>query len=135
LLASASKPNRVTMRESNSQLEEVVVTGYGTKKRKEIAGSASTIPETVPEGGWPSLIDYLKKKINTGKENNTGSVLHGSVTVELTLKNGKVRKVVIKQSFNDSLNPTLIHAIKNGPNWSSSIVPGKKEKRTVNFAL
>ena len=34
----------VSIRESNNNLEEVVVVGYGTQKRKDITGSIATLP-------------------------------------------------------------------------------------------
>jgi len=139
ILAKTSRPNEVLMSESSATLNEVVVTGYGTTRKRDITGSVTKISpqsnETIPEGGWDPFRNYLKKKINNLTQKEQRAVQHGSVTVELTLKDGKVRNAAIIKTFNESFNKTLIQAIKQGPRWTSSIKPGRKEKRTVNFAL
>jgi len=136
LMAAASKTNHILLKEWNGQLDEVVVTGYATQRKKDLTGSVTSVStrSIIPEGGWELFRSYLLKKISTGSKNDSTTVLHGAIVAELTIKNGKVYEAVIIKTFNDAFNKTLIQALKHGPKWVSPSTD-RKEKYTVDFVL
>jgi hypothetical protein len=131
-LAKTLQPTEIQLKESTQALNEVVVTGSGTVRKKDLTGSVTNTSLTLPDGGWADLLNYLKKKIVA---KYSGANIHGSIIVELALKNSKVKNAVILQTFNRELDKILITALKHGPKWRSSVPPGNKEKRTVAFKL
>jgi TonB-dependent SusC/RagA subfamily outer membrane receptor len=108
----------------------VLVTTTKSMKQNQVAKDI-----TIPEGGWASFMKYLKKKINTPDEKNAASLPHGAVTVSLTLKDGKVMNAEILQTFNPSFNTILIQALTEGPDWTSSLLPGETGKRSIIIVL
>lgn len=62
--ASGRTTINVTLKESSNELDAVVVTGYGTKKRSEIIGSVATITgETIQDIPSPNIAAALRGRI------------------------------------------------------------------------
>lgn len=60
LVANANKQLAVTLKEDTEVLDEVVVVGYGTQKRKEITGSVTNVKmDNMPQAGVSSVAEFL----------------------------------------------------------------------------
>ena len=60
VLVTEAKPITVTLKESSSQLNDVVVIGYGTQKRKELTGSVASVPKEAFDRTTPSFDNLLQ---------------------------------------------------------------------------
>jgi hypothetical protein len=117
------KQTQIVLKESDNNLSEVVVIGYGVQRRKDVSGSVTVargknMVELIPANGWESFTKYLSDKIDSVRTRNIGSVFNGTIEAELDLsRKGKVKEVTILSTFNTSLNELIIRSIKNGPDW------------------
>ncbi len=120
--------NQIVLQQSNASLDEVVVVGYGTARKKEVTGSVSvSVLNTEPVVGWDKYNDYItaNKKI---PENL--SAIHGYVVVSFYVtRKGKIRDIKIEKSLNKPLDEEAIRLIKNGPSWH--LLKGKGAKASV----
>ena len=55
-----AKPITITLKESSSQLNDVVVIGYGTQKRKDVTGSVASVPKEAFDRTTPSFDNLLQ---------------------------------------------------------------------------
>ncbi len=137
----ASETNQITLKDASGTLDEVVVVGYQTQKKKDLTGSIGSRkvspqpniqPFFKPEIGWDSLMTYLRRKINYDKLDKQ---IQGDITVKMTVKKEKILDVEIVQSMNNSLNKKLAKALKNGPKWISSDTSENKQTHTIIIRL
>lgn len=132
---------RVEMEEELNELEEVVVTGYQTKMKKAIVGSATTLK--VKEVDSLSLYSsedvfrfnlYLEKALQYPQEdldkNNEGTI---EVSFELNKKKVPSR-IRIKEGFSKASNKEVIRLLSHGPGWVNSR-SGKRLYATVRFSI
>ncbi len=60
VLVTEAKPVVITLKESTSQLNDVVVVGYGTQKRKDVTGSVASVPKENFNRTTPSFDNLLQ---------------------------------------------------------------------------
>ncbi len=122
------KTNDIVLKESNEALSEVVVTGYGSSKRKAFRDT----PE--PGIGWEKYFQYLEEnQIKTGL---LSPGQHKGI-VELSFSiNKKGQPVNIKMVKTDCVPCTTdaIRLVKEGPAWKSN-GKNKQVKLQVPFTL
>lgn len=125
--------NNISLKESSQSLNDVVVVGYGSQRKKAVTGSVVSLSnknDTLsPQGGWDKFKVYILNKISDT------ATFHGNLEFEIELNNnGDIEDVSISQSPDNNLNPQIIEAIKNGPKWintsSRKIV---RKKLSINF--
>ncbi len=132
---------------SENTLDEVVVTGYPTQRKKDVTGaftiSAPNKKDTiligegrmnliVPVGGMKVFSDYLINQLILHANLKKEPGKYGTLKLRLGFdENGKIINVKIKRSFDKKLNPILIKAITEGPLW---ILP-KKEKTDFDLTI
>ena len=121
--------NTVAMNKTNSTLNEVVVTGYGTEKRKSITGSVSDKLEGKVSGvNVTTDTPYLKE----GKENfdqyiknnavsvydSTGERMTANILLSFTLnKKGKPTNIKVLESSCETCEKQAIRLLEDGPKW------------------
>lgn len=151
---NAGRLNNIELKSNQYSLEEVVVVGYGTKKKARVTGAVSSInpgrknkqggilsgnniipsaqqkSDTLkPDGGWGNFKAYMADKLS--KEAN--APIHGTIEFEFTVNNKqKPTNIIILQSPDNNKNKQIIKAIKSGSKW---IVVDKNKKYKVIISL
>jgi CarboxypepD_reg-like domain len=129
-VVSDSSLFRFRMQNATSQLNEVVVTGYGIQRKKDVTGSVTIVSakNSQPEG-WQALNNYINenKKINNGD-----SVLKGEEIVSFIVnKKGKLSSFKIIKSISSSHDVESIRLLKSGPKLQTT--DGKKQKCQISI--
>lgn len=114
----------IALEPSHNRLEEVVVMGYGVKKRKSITGSVSNSEGTYPEGGFGAFKQYLYDSTRYPMQMEAAGI-NGSVIVSFVVdKNGELSHFQLVKKLNNIADAEAIRVIKEGPQW----VPSNKKK-------
>ncbi|OJU25703.1 MAG: hypothetical protein BGN92_12085 [Sphingobacteriales bacterium 41-5] len=121
-MLTAGKNTGIVLQPSQAKMDEVVVVGYGTQKKKAMVGSiknlkADTLSTTAypyPDGGWESFYDDLIAELGVNKS-RADKLLHLKFIVE----NGIPSDFVIVQTPDMAIADRAIAAIKKGPRWKN----------------
>lgn len=129
----SSLMQKFQLRTSSESLNEVVVTGYGTQKKKDVTGSAVTISTKQfdePEG-WDSLIHY----INTNKKIITAdSTLKGNEVIGFVVnKTGEISSIKVIHSLSKAHDAEIIRLLQSGP--PLKIQKDRKQKCQVSISF
>jgi hypothetical protein len=131
----SDKPMMIAMNESVNTLNEVVVTGYATQKRRDMtAASASVkIEKTItpePVIGKKAYNNYLKESLIRPNDNECKNV-KGNVILQFSVdSNGHPANIRVIKSLCQSADNEAIRLLTNGEGWTQ----GNKETQiTVRF--
>jgi hypothetical protein len=127
-VADSTKDVVVNLKPASNAANEVVVTGFGTRKKsapqqQENPKDLSVkVQNAIPANGWNEYNDYLKKNMIVP---DSLVQRHGNVVVyfEVTTK-GKSSAFSIEQSLHPVLDSEAIRLVKEGPTWK--ILKGRK---------
>ncbi|MGV3764839.1 MAG: carboxypeptidase-like regulatory domain-containing protein [Chitinophagaceae bacterium] len=128
--------NRITLENSSVAMDEVVVVGYGVKKKSVKVGSVSTTVsanplKAVPEEGWPAYNQYL---LDSSRLKGAEGVPTPIVIVSFEVRpSGKLTRFRIEQSAGKAYDKESLRLIKEGPSWKTTT--GKKETGRVSVAF
>ena len=125
-----SSLSKFHMQNASGELNEVVVTGYGVQRKKDVTGSVTVVnsEDLLPEG-WQVLYNYinLNKKIN-----NADSVSKGEEIISFIVnKKGKLSSIKIIKSISPSHDAEVIRLLKSGPKLQTA--NGKKQKCQISI--
>ena len=126
-LQNSISPNNLVLEPSNQQLQEVVVSGYGNKRKKDASTISGKVQNAVPEIGWIEYEKYLdaNKKIPASNPQLKGEVV---VSFEVkrpnTLSDFKIEKSLSKEHDREA-----IRLIETGPSWK--LLNSRKTRITV----
>ena len=126
-LQNSISPNNLVLEPSNQQLQEVVVSGYGNKRKKDASTISGKVQNAVPEIGWIEYEKYLdaNKKIPPSNPQLKGEVV---VSFEVkrpnTLSDFKIEKSLSKEHDREA-----IRLIETGPSWK--LLNSRKTRITV----
>ncbi|HEX9509330.1 MAG TPA: carboxypeptidase-like regulatory domain-containing protein [Puia sp.] len=126
--------NIIQLQPQDNALNEVVVTGFGSKRREIIRDNSKPSKEyltkrAVPADGWPAYQSYLE--VNK-KAINPDSTLKGNETVSfLVNKEGGLSSFKVEQSLSPAHDSAAIHLIQQGPSWK--LLKGKKTRAWVTI--
>ena len=123
--------NVIRLKPSLLRLNEVVVTGYGTKKRKSPIGKSTEItiqvPDAEPSVDMNTYNAYLEKNKNLPEEIKN---VHGEVVVAFTVgKRNTLTNFHLEKSLNDQADAEAIRLVREGPSWK--LLKGKKASARV----
>ena len=124
--------NQIILQPNNPALNEVVVVGYGARKKELVSNrdqTNATVPDAAPDTGWDEYNDYLEKnkKVPDGADD-----IHGNVVVRFNIDNtGTMKNFTIEKSLGDALDAEAIRLVKEGPSWHLLKSKTKKSKVTV----
>jgi hypothetical protein len=109
--------------EAEADLEEVVVVGYGARKKS--ADKTAQSKRITPEGGWRSFDEY----INSNKKiNSADSVLTGSEEITFNIdETGVPFNFQIVRSLSETHDKEAIRLLKKGPTWN--VEKGRRKLR------
>ncbi len=117
----------IAMKEDKQQLDEVVVTGYGSAKKANITGSVAgvqtdrlakkaIIPQPVTgENEYKKYLDNnVTKPIDPDCENKKGKVI-----LEFNIDSaGRPVNIIVRKSLCDAFDKEAIRLVQNGPDWT-----------------
>lgn len=110
----------VELEEDVSQLSEVVVVGYGTKRESDIMDTYPTVEMAIPEGGRKAYKKYLENNLNY-PEQALNNKVEGKVTVQFTIgPSGEMSEFQILKGLGYGCDEEVIRLIKTGPKWSAT---------------
>jgi hypothetical protein len=103
----------IAMNESHSALDEVVVSGYGTRQKSRLERIAYQAP--VPGEGFDSYQQYLVKHV---KYPASAGNIKGVVKVGFTVKSdGRMENFKVITKLQGDCDAEAIRVIKEGPAW------------------
>ncbi|HVF95761.1 MAG TPA: energy transducer TonB, partial [Flavisolibacter sp.] len=118
----------VVMKKSESELSEVVVTGYGKQRRTvnaPLARNAMTIDTLAPLKGWAYFDDYVARNIKTPEQLNIKPV-RGEVELTFEVdKAGEPVNITVTKSLCEKCDEEAIRLLKEGPTWKKKAKNGK----------
>jgi cytoskeletal protein RodZ len=131
--------NVITLRERQSSLQEVVVTGLGTKRKETMAAPPSDDAERLdslwtraaPTIGRVAYLDYLA----AGKKGlGADSTTHGTVSISFDIdQKGQPSDFKIEQSLSPVQDAGVIRLISEGSAWQ--LLHGKKARLLVSVSF
>lgn len=102
----------IILSEDNALLEEVVVVGYGTMKRKDLTGSITTVDS---------------KELNVGSYTDPGQLLQGKVpglvVVQNSDPNGGVNSMTLRGASTLSGNSEPLYVVDGIPDVNLNLIP------------
>lgn len=106
---------RVALDEDNELLEEVVVVGYGTMKRKDLTGSITTVEA---------------KDLNVGAYTDPGQLLQGKVpglvVVQNSDPNGGVNSLILRGASTLSGDASPLYVVDGIPGVNLNLIPANE---------
>jgi len=128
---NANTQNNIKLEESTAALNEVVVVGYGSKKKSARARAAAVSPidtlQPAPEDGWEDYYNYVQRNTESFPD------IDGEIVVRFDIdKKGKPNNIVVEKSLTDAADKEAIRIIKEGPGWKANSKK-KKVRLTIKF--
>ena len=132
--------NPIVLKQNNVALNDVVVVGYGTKRKKNAYADSITTAQrkatgdsAMPVGGWNNFNNYVITQLNKDTTANTFTNPDDLVELEFLIdKAGNPYNIKVTKSVNDEHVSKAIEILKNGPKWTSTSKK-KKTKVIINF--
>lgn len=124
--------NVILLKPQRASLNEVVVTGYGAKRKELTRTDINSVPpplsETaVPAEGWPAYTNYLELNKNSSQIDTT---IRGYESISFIVnKKGDLSHFKVERSLSSAHDSLAIRLVKEGPSWK--LLKGKKEKARV----
>ena len=126
----------VALNRSNANLEEVVVIGYGNKRKKGVAsrsealqGKAAGVAITQPLANTEKFDQYIKENIKP-VYNETNELQTGEILLSFTInKKGKPRNIKVIKSTCEACEDEAIKLLENSADWPSD----KNKTRIVSI--
>ncbi|HZE82993.1 MAG TPA: carboxypeptidase-like regulatory domain-containing protein [Puia sp.] len=137
--------NTIHLQPQINSLNEVVVTGYGTERKRNLtadkentagaannakpsaAGAGSPVQHAAPVKGWPKYETWLKKNKGLAVPDST---LKGEEALSFSVdKKGILSDFKVERSLSPAHDSALIRLIKEGPAWKP--LKGRKGRATL----
>ncbi len=114
-----------------TELQEVVVVGYGTEKKDQ----ETSYSPAKPIGGNRAFKKYLNENLNYPEAAKTNEI-EGTVILELTINtSGEVSDISIEKSLGYGCDQEAIRLANEGPNWSAAKKDGNKVEDKVKIRV
>jgi hypothetical protein len=121
-LNSSSKDNSIVLQKSNSALNEVVVVGYGAKRKGDpaIVSPAEAKGLTEPENGWNNFNNYANTQIKNFKD-SVADPHTGDIDVQFSInRKGRPKNIKIQQQADKAVIEKAKDILRHGPLWKGS---------------
>lgn len=125
--------NRILLQPTNNNLNEVVVVGYATDKKKSSSPATlnsklnGAVQQASPAVGMDEYNAYLEKNKRVPDSLQT---IHGNVVLSFEINNkGIYRDFRIEKSLQPQLDAEAIRLVKEGPIWK--LLSGRKTRASV----
>jgi hypothetical protein len=124
-----------------SELNEVVVVGYGTKRKSDMTGSVSSVAskqiidgKAFPVGGWKAFEEYLKTQVLAPKVGKPGKKTIVRLSFAITETGEKVDYEILKGD-DETYNKEAIRIINEGPVWIPEVKGKTPQKSVIKLKL
>lgn len=126
-LQNSIASNNLVLEPSKQNLDEVVVTGYGTRRKEDLSKITGKVQDAVPQIGWLEYEKYLQKNKKPPANN---PLMKGEVVVSFHVKRqGGLSDFKIDKSLSTDYDTEAIRLIQEGPAWK--LLNGRKTRITV----
>jgi len=159
-LANSNSP--IELHANQLALEEVVIVGYGNRKRSSNTGTVSTLSSSDLSGIPEPSEEVLKYKPIAIKINHEGTVdstaypkmhirkfkkylkkefaftsdIPCKIELEfIVLTNGSLSDIEIVESISEQFSNEAIRLIKEGPAWEAAVLNGKKIEQKIRITI
>lgn len=125
-----NKENHIVLQENTSALNEVVVVGYGSKRKRAVTGAvSSSLPQ--PSDGWERFEEYVQKHRKPANELFPQG-LKGTVVLSFDVsRKGTPTDIKVDSSLSPAHDAEAIRLLREGPKWNR--VKGTRGKVTIPF--
>lgn len=122
---NSSQEMQIALNENAQQLEEVVVVGYGTQKKRDVVGAASRVSTPKEKDPEPIVGKKEYKKYLEGNKvyptDEECAEEKGTVRLQFYVdRNGRPYNISIKNSVCPSIDTEAIRLLQEGPDWTQS---------------
>jgi cytoskeletal protein RodZ len=125
MLLKQKNNNPIILKGSNSNLNEVAVTGYDTKQKKNFP----ELDSAMPVNGWRNFNNYVMTQLSKDTAIVTATNPSDLVELEFLIDNaGNPYDIKVTRSPNEQYSSKAVEILKNGPKWTK---PSKKKKARV----
>jgi hypothetical protein len=124
--------NVILLKPQQASLNEVVVVGYGAKRKELTRMDINSVPlplstTAVPAEGWPAYTNYLESNKNSPQIDTT---IRGYESISFIVnQKGELSHFKVERSLSPAHDSLAIGLIKEGPSWK--LLKGKREKARV----
>ncbi|MGZ5134538.1 MAG: carboxypeptidase-like regulatory domain-containing protein [Flavitalea sp.] len=119
--------NNIVLEPQKESLDEVVVTGYGTQRKKEVTKATVKVQDAVPQIGWVEYEKYLEQNKKPPANN---PLMKGEVVVSFQIKRPAILSdFKIEKSLSKEYDAEAIRLVKEGPAWK--LLRGDRTSITV----
>jgi len=131
--------NTIFLKENPARLDEVVITGYGAKRKETLAAPPSDEPEvldsfwlkTAPVMGRISYLNYIER---ASKNLPVDTTIHGIESISFMVdQKGTLSEFKIERSLSPAHDAGLIRLIQEGPPWK--MIHGRKARAVVSVSF
>lgn len=148
VLVKAGDKLQVKMEEDTEDMDEVVVTGYGVAKKREVEMSNVKIRGTSTVSGQPNVLldtlvskddilhfnQYMEKALRYPKADLDSNKM-GTVTLSFELNRKKVpSRIRIEDGFSKESNKEVIRLLAEGPKWENT-PSGRRIQVHIHFTI
>ncbi|MDI3322207.1 energy transducer TonB family protein [Pinibacter soli] len=128
---NANAQNNIKLEENATALNDVVVVGYGSKKKSKPVRAAAVSPidtlQPAPVDGWEDYYNYVQRSTESFPN------IDGEIIVRFEIdKSGKPNNIVVEKSLTDAADKEAIRIVKEGPGWKANSKK-KKVRLTIKF--
>ena len=107
--------NNLVLEPQKETLDEVVVTGHGPQRKKDMTKTTVKIQDAVPEIGWTQYEKYLQENKRPPANN---PLMKGEVVISFQIKRpATLSDFKIEKSLSKDYDAEAIRLIKEGPPW------------------
>ena len=119
--------NKIVLEPQKATMDEVVVTGYGTQRKKGVTKTSVRVQDAVPQIGW---IEYEKYIERNKKPPSSNPLMKGEVVVSFQIKRPAVLSdFKIEKSLSKDYDAEAIRLVREGPAWK--LLRGYRTRITV----
>ena len=132
-IKSREKSNKITLEKGSQSLAEVVTVGYGSTKKKSIAGADSS-GAAEPVGGWKNFRQYLNRQIDSlHTAASKDQYMSDDVVLEFSIdKQGNPANIQVPEQASQAVANKAVEILSNGPKWKNK-KSDKKVKVVIPF--
>ncbi|GGA89448.1 carboxypeptidase-like regulatory domain-containing protein [Puia dinghuensis] len=139
LSTSTLTNNVIRLQEAKSSMDEVLVTGYGAKRRETLTAAPSDSDERL-DSAWLKVFPVIgrlayEQYLATAKKTlSVDSTIRGTERISFQVdQKGQLTEFKIEQSLSPAHDAGLIQLISGGPAWR--LLRGKKARAIVSLSF
>lgn len=130
-LSNQRPETNIVLNESTQNLQEVVVTGVSTKRKRSAVPTAAATSLSEPREGWEPFQNYIAKNRKSAQQLGAAET-PGTVILTFTVnRHGTPTNIKVEQSLTTLHDAEAIRLLREGPRWDRK--KGARGKVTISF--